>query len=756
MQNHPRLSFWRNLSGRYQEWNAAIASEFLGNQYSGRRVLLYVDEEKVKLIAESMHKRMQDPVEDFCAAIIENLDINDTNIFNRFIWPTRLWNDYIDAGRIERDTAPPFLALLALLVLAATRMDRSETLGVNDANYYVRLRQILGLSVSESGQPGGFGQISDLFWPMLEQWLKRDNRGRLGLMPDRYSERRRFVSRPINQCVIRNVDRNRFPDFFRWSRLRSGEELPGDEELIRWLRVWGRFTQHGDDQLGDLEASRVICDVIRDDFEDWNDAEVAETVPGLEIPTRRRTGRIVLQFEPLRNGTASWAFVPEAGFVPHSVSVESNYGRLSLGRRVGQRWLQPLDISVSTILEDGNDLEIRDSDAGLKWSSEDVIVLSADRDQELFGHISSFRIVLGSEASILCKNNARDAVRTIVEQCAASGWFEASAALLPAQGWALFRNVRFVRHYAGREEVPECLRAVSRFQLRLEGGLKLREDTWLEGFGPQLTIVTEPDAQLPFIVRVNGEEITVRNTISQLEMDDKLRVGPNEIIVHQRSRVIYIENLQLGADNDDWSFAFKCSLVLHQPRPIMTFEVVDIKNINRLSKDIYICGARIYNEQYIREFIRRDSGVTLPTRRNRSVVSAVISLPDVPVRDFVVLGSHPGEIMRVLVGRVNGLFRDGRSQYRAMPGAAYEIAFTPQLMWWQSADNIEIVKLQQVVELPLKIATLEEMRTNWLVEYWARTCVLLPREVRHRIPESLAYVATGRHLINTWSPLACV
>ena len=48
------------------------------------------------------------------------------------------------------------------------------------------------------------------------------------------------------------MDRNRFPDFFRWSRLRSGEELPGDEELIRWLRVWGRFTQHGDDQLGDL------------------------------------------------------------------------------------------------------------------------------------------------------------------------------------------------------------------------------------------------------------------------------------------------------------------------------------------------------------------------------------------------------------------------------------------------------------------------------------------------------------------------
>ena len=177
MQNHPRLSFWRNLSGRYQEWNAAIASEFLREQNSGRRVLLYVDDEKVKLIAESMHERMNDPIEEFCSAIRENLEMNRANIFNRFISPVMRWNDDIRAGRIECDTAPPFLALLALFVLAATRMDRSDTLGVNDANYYVRLRQILRVSISESGQPGGFGQISDLFWPMLERWLKRDNRG---------------------------------------------------------------------------------------------------------------------------------------------------------------------------------------------------------------------------------------------------------------------------------------------------------------------------------------------------------------------------------------------------------------------------------------------------------------------------------------------------------------------------------------------------------------------------------------------------
>ena len=80
----------------------------------------------------------------------------------------------------DRQDAPPSLPLLAVTVLAASRMDRSTELGTH--NYYRRLRELLDPSDDRHGMPGNYGAVVPKLWRQLEIWLNEDLGGSRGIL----------------------------------------------------------------------------------------------------------------------------------------------------------------------------------------------------------------------------------------------------------------------------------------------------------------------------------------------------------------------------------------------------------------------------------------------------------------------------------------------------------------------------------------------------------------------------------------------
>ena len=71
---------------------------------------------------------------------------------------------------------PPFLHLLAVCVLGATRMGTGE---VAPHNYYYQLRELL--HIDEPGTPRGFADSLDYLWSLYTWWLDDLLRGERGL-----------------------------------------------------------------------------------------------------------------------------------------------------------------------------------------------------------------------------------------------------------------------------------------------------------------------------------------------------------------------------------------------------------------------------------------------------------------------------------------------------------------------------------------------------------------------------------------------
>ena len=81
-------------------------------------------------------------------------------------------------GWRKHGDSPPYIACLALTVLAASRMASDEEAGVHGNDYYARLNPLLYREPSE-GQPSGFEQLARV-WADLASWLDDDLGGTRG------------------------------------------------------------------------------------------------------------------------------------------------------------------------------------------------------------------------------------------------------------------------------------------------------------------------------------------------------------------------------------------------------------------------------------------------------------------------------------------------------------------------------------------------------------------------------------------------
>src|SRR4051794_35082640 len=139
-------------SERYLGWNDAIAEEFFSPDDAGRPVYLAVDDNELEEIAANadLGPKGQAAVEDFIQSVRAELRKGTHGLFRSFLRNAENW-------RGERPV-PPYLGVLALCVLAASRMETDPEKGVFGNDYYSRLNELLGRQIY-AGRPENFDDL---------------------------------------------------------------------------------------------------------------------------------------------------------------------------------------------------------------------------------------------------------------------------------------------------------------------------------------------------------------------------------------------------------------------------------------------------------------------------------------------------------------------------------------------------------------------------------------------------------------------
>lgn len=207
----------------YDEWNKALISYFFENREPGEIVFLHTTSETLPDIAKHAGFDVVDAEESLKETVRKQV------ILNRVIPTDEIWLRRVSPAEKE----PPHIAFLALCVLAASNMEKSEE--ASHTNYYVQLNKLL-FDKSIEGKPKGLKYRDwEENWIYLQDWVKDKHDVELYLTQG--SSSRRYVWYPISQCLISNHDRRNIYLFFHFHNLMSLSKIQ-DKQLERDLSVW--------------------------------------------------------------------------------------------------------------------------------------------------------------------------------------------------------------------------------------------------------------------------------------------------------------------------------------------------------------------------------------------------------------------------------------------------------------------------------------------------------------------------------------
>jgi hypothetical protein len=214
----------------YTAWNDAIAGLLLDGAFAGAPVYLHLEPDLLQRVAEAAgHASDDDPRTSLAEAVRRTLALDRAD--DPFLWHIAMAERWEEDGR---PGPPPFLALLAVLVLAAEDM-------VADAkhashNYYARL--IALLDVDEALEKRIRRHFPDTveFWGALNDWLE-EWEGERGLPTAQVLDRRIYISYPLSQALVREVDRRRMHDAFAEYGLVPGRRI-APAEMRHYLDDW--------------------------------------------------------------------------------------------------------------------------------------------------------------------------------------------------------------------------------------------------------------------------------------------------------------------------------------------------------------------------------------------------------------------------------------------------------------------------------------------------------------------------------------
>jgi len=476
---------------RYEAWNRAFGSVLFTSANEGRPVYLDMDDDVLSEVAASAGSGEADAAQELALAVRDTLSLNPTGgpVFGQHLRNLRLWRRVTlrkarDDGQVP--SAPPVLALLAALTLAAEEMQHDREFAGNA--YYPRLFRVL--QVNDRRQQARLQAVyrkdAEELWGGLNEWLSAAD-GRLGL-PTAYALSHRYIGLPLSQALVRAADRRQFPLLFHRYGLTPGGEVPlADMEglLDGWLGMRPCPVSKSLESLWVRgQARERIASVAAVELRSWDGGLPDGVTPDLGQPgVRAASGGVQLacwmRRFPRRSLDISFLARFRSQTVPRALTVLTAAGEPEVdvvpvpGARV-----QPVftsEIDTASLVE--GVLRLADPVTGLEMSRFPRRVTAFRHDDLLNAYVECERVQLGEDCLLLVKDDKGlpGAVRDVLTGVARPGFSEHAAFPGLPDGWVLFSGVQVVS-VLGREPASTDLNAlVPRLsaQLAFAGGTKL-------------------------------------------------------------------------------------------------------------------------------------------------------------------------------------------------------------------------------------------------------------------------------------------
>ncbi len=241
----------------YDEWNQKLLEYLTAGVPTGSPIYLTIDDEALQEIGAS-----EGAVKDFEMAIQE-----------RCLFKGRVKVPRPPTPNQPRDEAPPYLAFLCAMALAAHRMGDDA----HPNNFFVHFNKILDLRDHQGRSPGLEHGLEEDLWKDWEKWLLAR-----GYQPTARRSSNKYVEYAISQALLRQTDRDNLWRYFNM----PSRPLSEDELIARLHREADNnaptLTQHLKRLLRARdERYESVLDAIRELYEDWLLSEPSE---------RQRTG----------------------------------------------------------------------------------------------------------------------------------------------------------------------------------------------------------------------------------------------------------------------------------------------------------------------------------------------------------------------------------------------------------------------------------------------------------------------------------
>lgn len=483
------------MAWAYEDWQSALAAEFCAPHH-GPTVFFIDDQQLGRLCPEAA-----EPAADLAGALRSRIRIDDgRTLFAPAMRSLREWQ------RGDRTVAPPVLPLLAVTVLAASRM-RSDA-QARSTNYYLRLAQSMAPEYDPDStenlrnalrEGGAFLDVVEM-WRCLDEWIE-DRGGRVGVSTIRDHPHLPRIGYPLSQALVRQSDRMALTRFFSALDL-TPSTVPDASVLADALSIWtaassNRLSDAFMRALGDADLRPLLASVVEAIARAWDG----------RILTSEGQQRIAVRVGiDLESWQVRWIFpvVPDG---PDSMALVDPNGReINLTAIPGHAYYSTGD---NTRVEPDRLLH------GSKWRgamfaaefpSSPVVLLRLDPQT---GAWTSTSGLLPHEEHLVAVSTPHvGELQQVLSDAAADGWRVIPQRGTPLlTGFALFANVRFTDGEA-LERALEGLPGLRRAGLaptvvpraRLVRGLPLAgaisAKHYLVGGEPDLLLPSGPDPHI--------------------------------------------------------------------------------------------------------------------------------------------------------------------------------------------------------------------------------------------------------------------
>jgi hypothetical protein len=239
---------------RYGSWQARLTKEFFG-RIPDKPVIFFTGDDELRLLASDS----ADPADDLAAAVRQLVNPYAPTMFDAVTAAVREWR----AG--ARDEPPPTLPVLALSVLAATRMHTDAQ--ARSSNYYLRLAQALVPGADEQVveqirlalRDGAFIPVVNM-WRDLHEWLG-ERAGAAGISTIRDHPELTRIGFPLSQALIRRSDRATLTRFFEALDIRN-VGVPAIEPLAEYLQLWAARPRGLSESFRHALADDILCSLL--------------------------------------------------------------------------------------------------------------------------------------------------------------------------------------------------------------------------------------------------------------------------------------------------------------------------------------------------------------------------------------------------------------------------------------------------------------------------------------------------------------